>query len=216
MTNQDILSKVDHTYLKPIATKADISKLCEDAIKFQTASVCIPASFLAFAHEKYPNLNLCTVIGFPLGYSVLETKLFETKKALEDGANEIDMVINQGFVKDKNYDAVTNEIKEIKKVCGNHILKVIVETCNLTEEEKVNVCKCVSEAKADFIKTSTGFGSGGATLDDIELFKKNIYNGVKIKASGGIKTKEDLEAFINAGASRIGCSGAIKALNLDK
>lgn len=216
MTNQDILSKVDHTLLKPIATKDGISKLCEEAIKFQTASVCIPASFLAFAHEKYPNLNLCTVIGFPLGYSVLETKLFETKKALEDGANEIDMVINQGFVKDKNYDAVTNEIKEIKKVCGNHILKVIVETCNLTEEEKVNVCKCVSEAKADFIKTSTGFGSGGATLEDIELFKKNIYNGVKIKASGGIKTKEDLEAFINAGASRIGCSGAIKALNLDK
>ena len=216
MTNQDILSKVDHTLLKPTATKAEISKLCEEAIKYNTASVCIPTSFIVYAHNKYPDLNLCTVIGFPLGYSVLETKVFETKKAIEDGANEIDMVINQGYVKDKDYASLTNEIKEIKKACGNHILKVIIETCNLTEEEKIEVCKCVSEAKADYIKTSTGFGSAGATIEDVLLFKKYISKDVKIKAAGGIRTKEDLEAYVNAGVSRIGCSGAIKALNLDK
>ena len=216
MTEKDILSKVDHTLLKPTATKAEISKLCEEAIKYGTASVCIPTSFIAYAHEKYPNLNLCTVIGFPLGYSVLETKVFETKKAIEDGANEIDMVINQGYVKDKEYDAVTNEIRELKKACGNHILKVIIETCNLTEEEKIAVCKCVSDAKADFIKTSTGFGSAGATIEDVLLFKKHISSDVKIKAAGGIRTKEDLEAYVNAEVSRIGCSGAIKALGLDK
>ena len=215
MTNQEILNKVDHTLLKPTATKADISKLCEEAIKFNTASVCIPASFLSYAHNKYPNLNLCTVIGFPLGYSTLETKIFETKKAIEDGANEIDMVINQGYVKDKEYDLLTNEIIEIKKACNKHILKVIVETCNLTNEEKIDICKCVSKAKADYIKTSTGFGSSGASLEDVELFKKYISNDVKIKAAGGIRTKEDMEAFIKAGVSRIGCSSAIKALNLD-
>ena len=216
MTEKDILSKVDHTLLKPTATKAEISKLCEEALKYGTASVCIPTSFIAYAHKNFPNLNICTVIGFPLGYSVLETKIFETKKAIEDGANEIDMVINQGYVKDKEYDAVTNEIRELKKACGNHILKVIIETCNLTEDEKIAVCKCVSDAKADYIKTSTGFGSAGATVEDVLLFKKHISSDVKIKAAGGIRTKEDLEAYVNAGVSRIGCSGAIKALNLDK
>ena len=215
MENKDILSKVDHTLLKPTATKEQISKLCNEALKFNMASVCIPASYISYAHENFPNLNICTVIGFPLGYSTLESKVFETKNAIEDGANEIDMVINQGLVKDKDYASVTNEIKEIKKACGSHILKVIVETCNLEEDEKIEVCKCVSDAKADYIKTSTGFGTAGAKLEDIILFKKHISNDVKIKAAGGIRTREDLEAFIEAGASRIGCSGAIKALNIE-
>ena len=215
MENKDILSKVDHTLLKPTATKEQISKLCNEALKYNMASVCIPASYISYAHENFPNLNICTVIGFPLGYSTLESKVFETKNAIEDGANEIDMVINQGLVKNKDYASVTNEIKEIKKACGSHILKVIVETCNLEEDEKIEVCKCVSDAKADYIKTSTGFGTAGAKLEDIILFKKHISNDVKIKAAGGIRTREDLEAFIEAGASRIGCSGAIKALNIE-
>ena len=215
MENKDILSKVDHTLLKPTATKEQISKLCNEALKYNMASVCIPASYISYAHENFPNLNICTVIGFPLGYSTLESKVFETKNAIEDGANEIDMVINQGLVKDKDYASVTNEIKEIKKACGSHILKVIVETCNLEDDEKIEVCKCVSDAKADYIKTSTGFGTAGAKLEDIILFKKHISKDVKIKAAGGIRTREDLEAFIEAGASRIGCSGAIKALNIE-
>lgn len=212
MNNEEILSKVDHTLLRPTATKEEISKLCEEALEYKTASVCIPPSFISYVHKKYPNLNICTVIGFPLGYNTLETKAFETRKALEDGANEIDMVINQGYVKDGEYGLVTDEIMKLKQICGNHILKVIVETCNLEEQEKINVCKCVSDAHADFIKTSTGFGSAGAKLEDIELFKKYVSTDVKIKAAGGIRTKEDLKAFINAGASRIGCSSAIKAL----
>lgn len=215
MTNEEILSKVDHTLLKPTATKSDIISICEEAIKYHTASVCIPPSYVSFAHNKYPNLNICTVIGFPLGYSTVDTKIFETKNAIENGANEIDIVINQGYVKDKDYQSLTSEISSLKKACGNRILKVIVETCNLSEEEKIEVCKCVSNAKADYIKTSTGFGSAGAKLEDILLFKKHISPEVKIKAAGGIRTKEDIEAFINAGASRIGCSGAIKALNID-
>lgn len=216
MENKDILSKVDHTLLKPTATTEEIFKLCEEALKFEMASVCIPQSFIKEVHEKYPNLNICTVIGFPLGYNSLESKICETKQAILDGTNEIDMVINQCYVKDKKFDLVTNEIKELKNACGSHILKVIIETCNLTEDEKVVVCKCVSEGKADFIKTSTGFGTAGAKLEDVLLFKKHISSDVKIKAAGGIRTLEDLEAYINAGCSRIGCSGAIKALNLDK
>ena len=212
MNKEDILSKVDHTLLKPTATSEEISKLCDEAIEFKTASVCIPPSYISYVHNKYPNLNICTVIGFPLGYNSLDTKIFETKKAIEDGTNEIDMVINQGYVKNKQYDLIVKEISELKKVCGNHILKVIIETCNLEEDEKIELCKCVSEGKADYIKTSTGFGSAGASLKDVELFKKYISNDVKIKAAGGIRTKEDLEAYINAGCSRIGCSSAIKAL----
>lgn len=212
MNIEEILSKVDHTLLKPTSTSEEISKLCEEALEFKTASVCIPPSYISYVHNKYPSLNICTVIGFPLGYNTLDTKVFETKKAIEDGANEIDMVINQGYVKNKQFDLITKEINEIKKACGNHILKVIVETCNLNDNEKIEVCKCVSEGKADYIKTSTGFGSAGANLKDIELFKKYICKGMKIKAAGGIRTKEDLEAYINAGCSRIGCSSAIKAL----
>lgn len=216
MNNAEILSRVDHTLLKPTATKAEIFQLCKEAIEYNMASVCIPVSFIAIVHKEFPSLNICTVIGFPLGYNTLETKIFETKKAIADGAREIDMVINQGYVKDRNYISLTNEIIQIKEACGSNILKVIVETCNLSEEEKVEVCKCVSNAKADYIKTSTGFGSSGAKIDDILLFKKYISKDVKIKAAGGIRTREDLEAFINAGASRIGCSSAIKALDLNK
>lgn len=213
MTNEEILSKVDHTLLKPTASEAEIDLVCNEAITYKTASLCIPPSYVSYVHNKYPNLNICATIGFPLGYSTLETKVFETKDAIEKGANEIDMVINQGYVKDRKYDFITEEIKAIKQACGDHILKVIVETCNLNEDEKIELCKCVSNAKADYIKTSTGFGAAGAKIEDILLFKKYVSKDVKIKAAGGIRTKEDLEAFIEAGASRIGCSGAIKALN---
>lgn len=212
MDVKDILSKVDHTLLKPVSTVEQIDALCKEALENNTASVCIPPCFIKHVKETFPNLNICTVIGFPLGYNTLNVKAFETKEALNDGANEIDMVINQGYVKEKKYNLVTEEITELKKICGSHILKVIVETCNLTEEEKIEVCKCVSDAGADFIKTSTGFGSAGATIEDIKLFKQNIKPGVKVKAAGGIRTKEDLEAYVNEGVDRIGCSGAIKAL----
>lgn len=212
MTNQEMLNRVDHTLLKPTATWDEIAKLCEEALKYHTASVCIPASYVKKAHETYPELNVCTVIGFPLGYSTTETKVFETSDAIKNGANEIDMVVNLGDVKAHNYEAVTSEIKEIKKACQNKILKVIIETCYLNEEEKIALCKCVSEAKADFIKTSTGFGSAGATFDDISLFKKYVDPEVKIKAAGGIRTKEDIEKFIELGADRLGCSAAIKVL----
>lgn len=212
MDAKEILSKVDHTLLKPVSTTEQIDALCKEALENHTASVCIPPCFIKHVKETFPDLNICTVIGFPLGYNTLNVKVLETKEALNDGANEIDMVINQGYVKEKKYNLVTEEIREIKKACGSHILKVIVETCNLTEDEKVEVCKCVSDAGADFIKTSTGFGSAGATVADVKLFKANIKPGVKVKAAGGIRTKEDLEAYVNEGVDRIGCSGAIKAL----
>ena len=212
MENKEILSKVDHTLLLATSTWEQIQKICEDAIKYETASVCIPPTFIARAHEKYPTLNLCTVVGFPLGYHSKEVKLLETKQALEEGCNEIDMVVNIGDVKDGNFEKVTDEIAALKQACGDKILKVIVETCYLTEEEKIALCKCVTDGKADFIKTSTGFGTAGATIEDIELFKKYIGENVKIKAAGGIRTKEALTAYVEHGCSRIGCSGAIKAL----
>lgn len=212
MTNQEMLNKVDHTLLKPTCTWEEIEKLCEEALKYHTASVCIPASYVKKAHETFPVLNVCTVIGFPLGYSTTKTKVFETEDAIANGANEIDMVVNLGDVKAKNFDAVTSEIKEIKKACKDKILKVIIETCYLNEEEKIALCKCVSEAKADYIKTSTGFGSAGATFADVELFKKYVDPSVKIKAAGGIRTKEDIEKFVELGADRLGCSAAIKVL----
>lgn len=212
MNSDEILSIVDHTLLKPVSTKKGISDLCNEAIRYKTASVCIPPYYVSYVRKNFPTLNICTVIGFPLGYNSLSVKVYETIKAIEDGANEIDMVINQGLVKDGDYEALTNEIKEIKKACQGHILKVIIETCNLTDEEKIKVCECINEAKADYIKTSTGFGSEGAKLKDIELFKKYINSDVKIKAAGGIRTKDDLEAFASSGVSRIGCSNAVKAL----
>ena len=207
----DMLHYVDHTQLKAFASWEDIQSLCEEAIRYQTASVCIPPSYIARVHEKYGDaVNICTVVGFPLGYSVTEAKAEETKKALEDGANEIDMVINISDVKNGDYDKVEKEIARLKELTGDKILKVIIETCYLTEEEKIAMCKAVTNAGADFIKTSTGFGTGGATLEDVELFKKHIGPEVKIKAAGGVRTVEDLKAFIDAGCSRIGTSSAVK------
>ncbi|MDD5983314.1 MAG: deoxyribose-phosphate aldolase [Solobacterium sp.] len=212
MTNEEMLTYVDHTLLKPTATWNQIKTLCEEAMKYHTASVCIPCSFISRAHEAFPELNLCTVVGFPLGYSTTASKLFETREALHNGASEIDMVVNLGDVKEGNFDKVTQEIRELKKACGDKILKVIIETCYLTEEEKIELCHCVTDGGADFIKTSTGFGSAGATFDDIKLFKEHIGPGVKIKAAGGIRTYEDIVTYIELGCDRLGCSAAIKVL----
>lgn len=212
MNKVEILGHVDHTLLNPVATWEDIQKICNDAVQYKTASVCIPACYISRIHEKYPELNICTVVGFPLGYSCTEAKATETKKALEDGANEIDMVINITDVKNKLFDKVTQEIKALKEVCGDKVLKVIIETCYLTEEEKIAMCNSVTEAGADFIKTSTGFGTGGATIEDVKLFKKHIGPNVKIKAAGGVSTVSDLEMFINEGCERIGTSRAVGLL----
>ena len=212
MTNEEMLTYVDHTLLKPTATWNQIKTLCEEAMKYHTASVCIPCSFISRAHEAFPELNLCTVVGFPLGYSTTASKLFETREALHNGANEIDMVVNLGDVKEGNFDKVTQEIRELKKACGDKILNVIIETCYLTEEEKIELCHCVTDGGADFIKTSTGFGSAGATFDDIKLFREHIGPGVKIKAAGGIRTYEDIVTYIELGCDRLGCSAAIKVL----
>jgi deoxyribose-phosphate aldolase len=213
MTNSEILSHIDHTLLKPFATWTDIQEICKDAIEYQTASVCIPAAFIERIKETYgQQLNICTVIGFPLGYSTTETKVFEAKDAIAKGAKEIDMVINIGRLKDGNDDYVQDEIAQIKEAVGDNVLKVIVETCFLTEDEKVRVCKLVTKAGADYIKTSTGFGTGGATMADILLFKKKIGPDVKMKAAGGVKSVDDLIAFIEAGCDRIGTSSAVKML----
>lgn len=210
MTIQEILSHVDHTQLKAFATWEDIVSLCEEAITFGTASVCVPPAYIRRIHDTFGDkVNICTVVGFPLGYSATEAKLAEVKKALEDGCNEIDMVVNISDVKNGDYDKVEAEIRALKEACGNHILKVIIETCYLTEEEKVAMCKAVTNAKADYIKTSTGFGTGGATKEDIELFKKHIGPGVKMKAAGGVSNMEDLEMFLELGCDRIGTSRAV-------
>ncbi len=209
MTNEEMLSHVDHTLLKPFANWGDITKLCDEAIKYKCASVCIPPCYIARVHKSFPELNICTVVGFPLGYSVIEAKIAETKKAIEDGANEIDMVINIAYVKNEDYKSVYEEIKALKEVCGDKILKVIIETCYLTEEEKIQMCKFVTDAGADYIKTSTGFGTGGATFEDIELFKKHIGPNVKIKAAGGVSTLEDLEKLLELGCDRVGTSRAV-------
>ncbi len=210
MTIQEILSHVDHTQLKAFATWEDIVSLCEEAITFGTASVCVPPAYIRRIHDTFGDkVNICTVVGFPLGYSATEAKLAEVKKALEDGCNEIDMVVNISDVKNGDYDKVEAEIRALKEACGNHILKVIIETCYLTEEEKIAMCKAVTNAKADYIKTSTGFGTGGATKEDIELFKKHIGPGVKMKAAGGVSNMEDLEMFLELGCDRIGTSRAV-------
>lgn len=213
MNKQEILGHIDHTLLKAFSTWDQIKALCDDAVEYKTASVCIPPSFVKRAKETYGDaLNVCTVIGFPLGYNTTAVKAFEVKEAIREGASEVDMVINIGALKDKDYDYVQNEIAELKKAAGDHILKVIVETCYLTEEEKVKVCELVTNAGADYIKTSTGFGTGGATIEDINLFKAHIGPSVKMKASGGVKTVEDLEMFLDAGCERIGTSSAIGLL----
>lgn len=210
MDRKEILSHVDHTQLKAYAAWEDIKKLCEEALELHTASVCVPPCYVKRIKEAYPDLNICTVIGFPLGYSVTEAKAAETKKALEDGAGEIDMVINITDVKNGDYDAVEREIRTLKEMTGEKILKVIIETCYLTEGEKIRLCEIVTRAKADYIKTSTGFGTAGASLEDIRLFREHIGSDVKMKAAGGIRTKEDMEAYLKEGCERIGSSAAGK------
>ena len=210
MTSQEMLSHIDHTQLKAFATWEDIKMLCDEAVLYKTASVCIPSCYVKRVKDAYQDsLNICTVVGFPLGYANTEAKVAETKKAIEDGASEIDMVINISDVKNGLYDAVEEEIKTLKATCGDKILKVIIETCYLTQEEKVAMCKAVTNAGADYIKTSTGFGTGGATMEDVLLMKENIGPNVKIKAAGGVSTIEDLENFLNAGCDRIGTSKAV-------
>ena len=213
MDKKEILKHIDHTLLKAVATWEDIKVLCDEAIKYETASVCVPACYISRIHETYGDkINICTVVGFPLGYSVTEAKVLETRKSIEDGANEIDMVINISDVKNGDFEKVTKEIAALKEACGDKILKVIIETCYLTEEEKIAMCKSVTEAGADYIKTSTGFCTAGATIEDIRLFKKYIGPNVKMKAAGGVKTVADLEMFINEGCDRIGTSSAVNML----
>ena len=210
MTAKEMLGKVDPTQRKAYATWEDIQKLCDEAIQYHTASVCVPPCYIKRIHDSYgEKINICTVVGFPLGYSVTEAKVAEVRKALEDGCNEIDMVVNISDVKNGLFDKVEEEIRTLKKECGDHILKVIIETCYLTEEEKIAMCKAVTDAGADFIKTSTGFGTGGATKEDVELFKKYIGPKVKIKAAGGVSSMEDLEMFLELGCDRIGTSRAV-------
>lgn len=212
MDTGTLYTYVDHTALKPFTTWQDIDQLCQEALDYHMASVCIPSCYIERAHKFYPNLNLCTVVGFPLGYANTAAKIVEAQQAVFDGASEIDMVINICDVKNKDYDKVTEEIRQMKEAVGNKILKVIIETCYLTEEEKIAMCKAVTEAKADFIKTSTGFGTAGATLEDVKLMKEHVGADVRIKAAGGIRSRDDMEAYIEAGCSRIGTSSAISML----
>lgn len=211
MDIKEILSHVDHTLLKQTSTWEEIKEICDDAVKYGTASVCIPASYVKQASDYLGDkMAVCTVIGFPNGYSTTAVKEFETKDALANGAKEIDMVINIGWLKDKKYDLIENEIKTLKAACGDNILKVIIETCFLSDEEKIKMCEIVAKAGADYIKTSTGFGSGGATFEDIELFSKYIGPDVKMKAAGGISSLEDAEKFLSLGADRLGTSRIVK------
>ncbi len=212
METKELYTYVDHTALKAYTTWEDIEKLCKEAVAYQMASVCIPACYIKRVHDEFKDLTICTVVGFPLGYSSTEGKVAETMQALKDGASEIDMVINICDVKNKDYDKVEQEIAALKKAAGDHILKVIIETCYLTEEEKIAMCQAVTNAKADFIKTSTGFGTAGATLEDVKLMKEHIGADVKIKAAGGIRSREEMEDYIKAGCSRIGTSSAISML----
>ncbi len=211
MDIKEILSRVDHTMLGQAATWQDIRSLCDDGIKYGCASVCIPPSYVKKAKE-YVNdsLKICTVIGFPNGYNTTAVKCFETAEAVKNGADEIDMVINIGMLKDKKYDEILSEIKEIKKSCDGKLLKVIIETCLLTDEEKIKMCQIVSDSGADYIKTSTGFSTGGATREDIALFKSNVKEHLLIKAAGGISSIKDAEDMLALGASRLGTSRIVK------
>ena len=213
MTNKEILAMVDHTLLKADATKEDIKRICEEAMENETASICINPGFIEYAvgimGDKIP---VCTVIGFPLGAMTTAAKVFEAKDAIEKGAQEVDMVINISKAKDADWEYITEEIRQIKEACGEKVLKVIIETCLLTDEEKIALCKCVTDAGADFIKTSTGFSTAGATFHDVELFAKYCEGKCIIKAAGGIRTRDDMEKFIALGAERLGTSSAIKIL----
>lgn len=211
MEVKEILSHVDHTELKAYATWEQIKKLCEESLKYGTASVCVPPSFIKRIHDEFSGkVNICTVIGFPLGYQVTSAKVEEARAAIADGASEIDTVINIGDVKDKRYDEVEKELLAIREATKGKILKVIIETCYLTEEEKIKMCEIVTRVKADYIKTSTGFGTAGATIEDIKIFKEHIGPDVKMKAAGGIRTREDMEAYLALGVDRLGCSAAMK------
>ena len=211
MELKDILSTVDHTLLSQTATWAEIKALCDDGIKYQTASVCIPAAYVKAAKEYVGDkLAICTVIGFPNGYATTAAKCFMTSEAVDNGADEVDMVINLGWVKDGKFAEITAEIAAIKAACKGKLLKVIIETCLLTDDEKIAMCKAVTEAGADYIKTSTGFSKAGATFHDVELFAKHVGPNVKIKAAGGISSLEDAEKFIALGASRLGTSRVVK------
>ena len=208
-----ILSKVDHTLLKQESTWEQIREICDDGMKYNTASVCIPPAFVKAAKEYVGDkLAICTVIGFPNGYNTTAVKCFETEDAVKNGADEIDMVINIGWVKDKKWEELLAEIKAIKESCHGKLLKVIIETCLLTEEEKIKMCEIVTESGADFIKTSTGFSTGGATFADVELFHKHVGPNVKIKAAGGISSLDDAEKFISLGATRLGTSRIVKII----
>jgi len=213
MEINEILAKCDHTLLSQMAKKEEIFALIDDAIKYKTASVCIPPCFVKDAKEYAKGkIKICTVIGFPNGYNETSVKVFETKTAVESGADEIDMVINIGKLKDKDYDYVLTEIKEIKKACFGKLLKVIIETCLLTDDEKVKMCEIVSSSGAEYIKTSTGFSKNGATIGDVKLMVNSVNNGVLVKAAGGISSIKDAEDFINIGASRLGTSRVVKAV----
>ena len=216
MNSKDILKYVDHTLLSQTASWEEIRELCDDAVKYGTASVCIPPSYVKRAKDYVQDkMAVCTVIGFPNGYATTAAKVFETQDAVKNGADEIDMVINLGWVKDRNYEEVKEEIRQIKQACQGRILKVIIETCLLTEEEKIEMCRVVTEAGADFIKTSTGFSKAGATLEDIRLFKEHIGNGVKMKAAGGISSLKDAEDFLSLGALRLGTSRIVKLIKAE-
>jgi len=217
MDMKEILSKVDHTLLAQTATWDEIRTICDDAVTYQTASVCIPASYVRQAKDYLGDkMAVCTVIGFPNGYSTTAVKCFETSDAVANGADEIDMVINLGWVKDQKWDKLENEIRAVKAACEGRILKVIIETCLLTDEEKIEMCRVVSAAGADFIKTSTGFSTAGATFHDVELFAKHVAPGVRIKAAGGISSIADAEKFIELGASRLGTSRIVKIVKKQK
>lgn len=213
MTQKDILAKVDHTLLAQTATWEEIRQICNDGMHYETASVCIPPSYVEQAKNYvWDRLKICTVIGFPNGYNTTAVKEFETKDALKKGADEIDMVINLGWVKDGRFDLVEKEIRTLKDACGGNVLKVIIETCLLTEEEKVKMCEVVTNSGADFIKTSTGFSTSGATFADVALFKEHVGPQVKIKAAGGISSFADAEKFVELGADRLGTSRLVKIM----
>lgn len=214
MNRDEIASKIDHTLLKAFTTWEDIAALCNEAIENNTASVCVPPCYVKRIHDTYGDkINICTVVGFPLGYETTDGKIADTKRCIADGASEIDMVINICELKNKNYDFVKNEIMTLREVTKGCILKVIIETCYLNDEEKILLCNMVTECGADYIKTSTGFGTSGATLEDVRLFKSNIGPNVKIKAAGGIRTAADAQNYINEGCDRIGASAVLKDLN---
>ena len=213
MNRDEVLKHVDHTLLTQTATWEEIKEILDDGIKYSTASACIPATYVKQSAEYVEGkLPICTVIGFPNGYSTTAVKVFETKDAIENGASEIDMVINIGMLKDKRYQDVEDEIRQIKETCGEKILKVIIETCLLTEDEKIKMCEIVTKAGADYIKTSTGFSTAGATFEDVDLMRKHVRENVKVKAAGGISSFDDAEEFIRLGAERLGTSRLVKIM----